>query len=153
MVISPSLSILVFAVSSEKISPYVNKVENPSKGFPKGMIALAGMVVVCAILGTIAMGMMFNPSVINESTESFNSYVSNGAYWSFQKLGEYYHVGNLLLIIYAACNAIGQFAVLVLSIDAPLRILLDDEKHASSFPASCSKRTSMVHISTASGWS
>lgn len=30
-----SLSILVFAVGGcEKISPYVNKVENPSKGFP-----------------------------------------------------------------------------------------------------------------------
>ena len=35
-----SISILVFAVGGcEKISPYVNKVENPSKGFPKGMIA------------------------------------------------------------------------------------------------------------------
>lgn len=42
-----SLSILVFAVGgSEKISPYVNKVKNPSKDFPKGMIALAIMVVV-----------------------------------------------------------------------------------------------------------
>ena len=49
-----SLSILVFAVGGcEKISPYVNKVENPSKGFPKGMIALAIMVAVCAILGTL----------------------------------------------------------------------------------------------------
>lgn len=43
-----SLSILVFAVGGcEKISPYVNKVENPSKGFPRGMIALAVMVVAC----------------------------------------------------------------------------------------------------------
>ncbi len=46
-----SLSILVFAVGGcEKISPYVNKVENPSKGFPKGIIAMAVMVLVCAIL-------------------------------------------------------------------------------------------------------
>ena len=125
-----SLSILVFAVGGcEKISPYVNKVKDPSKGFPKGMIMLAVMVMVCAILGSIAMGMMFDPAVINESTDSFKSYVSNGAYWSFQKLGEYYHVGNLLLVIYAACNAIGQFSTLVLSIDAPLRILLDNEHH------------------------
>ena len=107
-----SLSILVFAVGGcEKISPYVNKVKDPSKGFPKGMIMLAVMVMVCAILGSIAMGMMFDPAVINESTDSFKSYVSNGAYWSFQKLGEYYHVGNLLLVIYAACNAIGQFSI------------------------------------------
>lgn len=61
-----SLSILVFAVGGcEKISPYVNKVENPSKGFPKGMIALAIMVIICAILGTISMGMMFNVAEIN----------------------------------------------------------------------------------------
>ena len=116
-----SLSILVFAVGGcEKISPYVNKVENPSKGFPKGMIALAIMVMVCAILGTFAMGMMFDPAIINASPESFNSYVSNGAYWAFQKLGGYYHMGDALLIIYALCNMIGQFSTLVLSIDAPL---------------------------------
>ena len=136
-----SLSILVFAVGGcEKISPYVNKVKDPSRGFPKGMIALAIMVMVCAILGTIAMGMMFDPSVINESSESFNSYVSNGAYWSFQKLGEYYHVGNLLLIIYAACNAIGQFSTLVLSIDAPLRMLLDNEDARQFVPTKLLKK-------------
>lgn len=131
-----SLSILVFAVGGcEKISPYVNKVENPSKGFPKGMIALAIMVVVCAILGTFAMGMMFDPAVINGSDESFKSYVSNGSYWAFEKLGEYYGVGNLFMIIYAACNTIGQFAVLVLSIDAPLRILLDNENARQFIPS------------------
>ena len=136
-----SLSILVFAVGGcEKISPYVNKVENPSKGFPKGMVALAVMVMVCAILGTIAMGMMFDPAVINESPETFTSYVSNGAYWSFQKLGQYYGVGNLLLIIYAACNMIGQFSVLVLSIDAPLRMLLDNENARQFIPSGLLKK-------------
>ncbi len=128
-----SLSILVFAVGGcEKISPYVNKVENPSKGFPKGMIGLAVMVVTCAILGTLAMGRMFDPAVINESTESFNSYVANSSYWAFQRLGEYYHLGNFFMIVYALCNAIAQLAVLVLSIDAPLRMLLDN-KHTQQF--------------------
>lgn len=133
-----SLSILVFAVGGcEKISPYVNKVENPSKGFPKGMIALAIMVMVCAILGTIAMGMMFDPVAINEN---FDAYVSNGSYWAFQKLGEYYGVGNLLLIIYAACNAIGQFSTLVISIDAPLRMLLDSENAREFIPTKLLKK-------------
>lgn len=136
-----SLSILVFAVGGcEKISPYVNKVENPSKGFPKGMIALAIMVMVCAILGTFAMGMMFDPTVINASPESFNSYVSNGAYWSFQKLGQYYHMGDALLIIYALCNMIGQFSTLVLSIDAPLRMLLDNEDARQFIPSKLLKQ-------------
>ena len=136
-----SLSILVFAVGGcEKISPYVNKVENPSKGFPRDMISLAIMVVVCAMLGTVAMGMMFDPAVINGSTESFNSYVSNGSYWAFQKLGEYYGVGNALMIIYAACNAIGQFSTLVLSIDAPLRMLLDNEDARQFIPSALLKK-------------
>ena len=130
-----SLSILVFAVGGcEKISPYVNKVENPSKGFPKGMIALAIMVVVCAMLGTIAMGMMFDPTVINASEESFNSYAANGAYWAFQRLGQYYGIGDTLLVIYALCNMIGQFAVLIMSIDAPLRMLLDNEDTKQFIP-------------------
>ncbi|MCR5467702.1 MAG: amino acid permease [Lachnospiraceae bacterium] len=136
-----SLSILVFAVGGcEKISPYVNKVENPSKGFPKAMITLAIMVVVCAILGTIAMGMMFDPTLINESAESFNSYNSNGSYWAFQKLGEYYHVGNALMIIYALCNAIGQLSTLVISIDAPLRMLLDNEDAREFIPSKLLKQ-------------
>lgn len=135
-----SLSILVFAVGGcEKISPYVNKVENPSKGFPKGMIALAIMVMVCAILGTVAMGKMFDPAIINSSDEMFSSYAANSAYWAFQKLGEYYHVGDLFMIIYAICNIIAQFSVLVLSIDAPLRMLLDNEHTQQFIPSGLRK--------------
>lgn len=118
-----SLSILVFAVGGcEKISPYVNKMKDPAKGFPKGMIALTIMVVVCAILGTSSLGMMFSTEEINAN---FDSYVANGAYRAFQKLGRYYGIGDTFLIIYAICNVIGQFSILLLSIDAPLRILLD----------------------------
>lgn len=131
-----SLSILVFAVGGiEKISPYVNKMEgNPAKQFPKAMIFAAIMVVVCALFGTIAMGMMFDPEIINASAEVKQSYISNGAYWAFQKLGNYWGVGDLLLIIYAACNAIGQFSTLVVSIDAPLRMLLEDENCSQYVP-------------------
>lgn len=75
-----SLSILVFAVGGcEKISPYVNKVKDPAKGFPRSMIFAAVMVIVCAIFGTIAMGMMFDPAVI---ADNFDSYNANGAYWA-----------------------------------------------------------------------
>ena len=113
-----SLSILVFAVGGcEKISPYVNEMKE-SSGFSKGMIALAVMVAVCAILGTISLGMMFDSNNIP------NDLMTNGAYYAFQKLGEYYHVGNIFVILYAITNMIGQFAVLIISIDAPLRMLL-----------------------------
>lgn len=115
-----SLSILVFAVGGcEKVSPYVNKMKDPAKDFSKGMISLAVMVGLCAILGTVALGMMFDSKNVPEDL------MTNGAYYAFQKLGQYYHVGNLFVILYALTNLICQFTVLILSIDAPLRILLD----------------------------
>lgn len=131
-----NLSILVFAVGGiEKISPYVNKMKgNPAKQFPKSIIFAAGMVVVCAIFGTIAMGMMFDPAEVFASAESQKSYIANGAYWAFEKLGQYYGVGNSLMMVYALCNMIGQFSTLVLSIDAPLRMLLDDENARQFVP-------------------
>lgn len=99
--------------------------KDPSKDFAKGMIALATMVAVCAVLGTIALGMMFDSNNIPEDL------MTNGAYYAFQTLGEYYHVGDLFVVIYAVVNLISQFSVMVLSIDAPLRMLLDsaDEKY------------------------
>ena len=119
-----SLSILVFAVGGcEKISPYVNEMKE-SSGFSKGMIALAIMVAVCAILGTVSLGMMFDSNNVPKDL------MTNGAYYAFQKLGEYYHVGNVFVILYAITNMIGQFAVLIISIDAPLRMLLGSaDKH------------------------
>lgn len=134
-----SLSILVFAVGGcEKISPYVNKVKNPGKDFPKGMIALAIMVMICAILGTIALGMMFPPEGVTAEQQA--SFVANGAYEAFQRLGEYYHVGDLFVILYGACNAVGQFSTLVLSIDAPLRMLLDDASARQYVPKALLKQ-------------
>ncbi|CCI85901.1 amino acid permease [Lactobacillus pasteurii DSM 23907 = CRBIP 24.76] len=128
-----SLSILVFAVGGcEKISPYVNKVEDPSKNFPKAMMALAIMVMVSAILGTFAMAMMFDPKVVNAN---LNEYISNGAYMAFDRLGQYYHVGGLFMYIYSWCNVIGQFSTLVLSIDAPLRILLGSKEAKEFIPS------------------
>lgn len=131
-----NLSILVFAVGGiEKMSPYVNKMEgNAATQFPKSMIFAAVMVVICAIFGTIAMGMMFDPEVVFASAESQTHYIANGAYIAFQDLGEYYGMGNALMILYAACNAIGQFSTLVVSIDAPLRMLLGDENTSQYVP-------------------
>lgn len=114
-----SISILVFAVGGcEKISPYVNQVKDPEKGFPKGMIALAIMVAVCAILGTVSLGMMFDSNNVPKDL------LTNGAYYAFQKLGGYYHLGNTFVVIYALANFIGQVSTLIISIDAPLRMLL-----------------------------
>lgn len=120
-----SFSILIFAVGGcEKISPYVNKMKDPGKGFPKGIIFMTVTVMACAVLGTIALALMFDP------TNPPKDMVSNGAYEAFQRLGAWYGVGNFFVILYALSIAITNFAVMILSIDAPLRILIesaDDE--------------------------
>ncbi|MGX7351205.1 transporter [Enterococcus canis] len=116
-----TVSMLVFAVGgAEKISPYVNATKNPAREFPKGMIFLAAMVGLSAVLGSFAMGMLFASNNIPEDL------MANGAYSAFQILGNYYGVGNLLMIIYALTNGLGQIAALAFSIDAPLKILLAD---------------------------
>ena len=116
-----TLSMLIFAVGgSEKISPYVNNMKKTSKDFPKGMIALATMVAISALLGSIAMSMMFDANNIPSDLKM------NGQYYAFQILGEYYGVGKLFIVIYALANLLAQISALVFSIDAPLKVLLAD---------------------------
>lgn len=117
-----SLSIMIFAVGGcEKLSPYVNKTKNPSRDFSRGMIALAVMVAICAILGTVALGMMFSGDNLPDDL------MTNGAYYAFQQVGAYYGIGNSLEVIYAVVNFVGLIAALIISIDAPLRMLLNEE--------------------------
>ncbi|MDR2976996.1 MAG: amino acid permease [Streptococcaceae bacterium] len=131
-----TISMLVFAVGgAEKISPYINQMKSPSKNFPKAMILLATMVAVSAVLGSVAMGMLFSSSNIPEDL------MANGAYAAFQLLGGYFHVGNFFMIVYAVVNGVGQMAALAFSIDAPLRILLADAD-PEFVPAWLRKKTS-----------
>lgn len=137
-----SLSILVFAVGGcEKISPYVNSMKSPSKDFPKGMIVLAIMVSISALLGTVAMGMMFDPNNIPDDL------MMNGAYYAMQLLGQYYGIGNFFVIIYAITNVLTNLAVLAISVDAPLRMLLDnaDPRYIPSVLKKQSKNGTLIN--------
>lgn len=116
-----TISMLVFAVGGcEKISPYVNKTKNASKEFPLGMIILAVMVAVSAVLGSFAIGMIVNSNHIPADL------MANGAYQAFQFLGQSFHVGNLFVWAFAITNTLTSAAALAISIDAPLRMLLGD---------------------------
>ncbi len=116
-----TLAILVFAVGGcEKISPYVNELEQPSKEFPRAMILMTIMVAITALLGSIAMGLMFDTNNVPRDL------MMNGAYYAFEKLGAYYGVGSLFVVIYAIANMLGQMAALTFSIDAPIKIFLSD---------------------------
>lgn len=116
-----TISMLVFAVGgAEKISPYVNNTKHAAKEFPLGMLCLAGMVALCAILGSFGMGMLFNSNNIPQDL------MANGAYEAFARLGGFYHVGPVFVVLYAIANTMAQVSALAFSIDAPLKIMLGD---------------------------
>lgn len=116
-----TISMLVFAVGgAEKISPYVNAIDHPTKNFPKAMIFMATMIGISAVLGSVAMGMLFNSNNIPEDL------MANGAYSAFQILGNHLGVGNFLMIVYGLAQTAVQSSALAFSIDAPLKILLSD---------------------------
>jgi len=116
-----TISMLVFAVGGcEKISPYVNDTHNASKEFPRAMIIVAVLVALSALLGSIAMGMMFDANNIPKDLKM------NGQYYAFQMLGQYYGLGNFFLILYALTQFATTMSALMFSIDAPLKVLLAD---------------------------
>lgn len=132
-----TISMLVFAVGgSEKISPYVNKTKNASREFPLGMIILAIMVAVSAVLGSFAIGMIVDSNHIPADL------MANGAYQAFQFLGNSFHVGNLFVWAFALTNTLASAAALAISIDAPLRMLLDDadKKYIPNFLSKKNKK-------------
>ena len=51
-----------------------------------------------------------------------------------------------------SCNAIGQFSTLVVSIDAPLRMLLDNEDARQFIPTKLLKKNNLALTSMVSGW-
>ena len=114
-----TISMLVFAVGGcEKISPYVNNTNNASVEFPRAMILVAILVALSALLGSVAMGMMFDANNIPKDLKM------NGQYYAFQMLGEHYGVGSGFLILYAFAQFTSQISALMFSIDAPLKVLL-----------------------------
>lgn len=117
-----NMSILILAVGGcEKISPYVKSMRNPGKDFPKGMILLVIMTFATAVLGTIAMNSFYDGQEIIKDNADF---LANGQFQAFCKLGYFFGIGDTLMFLYAASNALAQFAAIIISIDAPLRILL-----------------------------
>ena len=105
------------------------------------MIFLLIMVMVCALLGTFAMGMMFDVTNIpaDQVQAYYKDFITNGQYYAFQELGDYYGAGNLFVIIYALTRFATEFAVLIISLDAPLRIMLGNSDK-KSIPAALFKQ-------------
>lgn len=125
-----SIALLVVAVGgAEKLSPYAASMRDSRRGFPQGLIAMAMLVAFSAVLGSLAMGMMFDVNHMDAKTLA--DFKTNGQYLAFQKLGQYYGVGNAFMVAQATANLVVHAAILLISIDAPLRMMLAeaDERH------------------------
>ncbi len=120
-----TIAMLLLAVGgAERISPYVSNMRDTRYGFSQGMVLMALLVASSALLGSLALGMMFD--VDHMDAKMLADFKANGQYLAFQKLGRYYGVGNAFMVLQAVANLLVQAAVLLISIDAPLRVMLCD---------------------------
>lgn len=115
------LCTVVFALGGcERISPYISYMENSEKKkFSQSMVIMGILIILTAILGTIALSLMINP---NDVPKEFLDYK---AYYAFSVLGEYFGVGSIFVRLFSVIQLIAHFAAIVIAIDAPIRILIE----------------------------
>lgn len=115
------LSIMIFGFSGvEQASPYIPRMKNPGKEFPKGIVSMALAISVINILGILTMCVMFGPN----GEEIGGDFITNGQYLAFQKLGQYFGLGNIFMIVYAILRFVSDVALTMIIIDAPIRMLV-----------------------------
>lgn len=117
-----SLSILIFACAGvEQCGPYIPRMKNPAKEFPKGIATTVFFIIAINILGVLAMCIMFGPN----GEEMGADFITNGQFLAFQKLGYYFGLGNLLMYVFAVLRFISEVALTMIIIDAPIRMLVE----------------------------
>ena len=106
----------------EQVSTYISDLKKPSKDFPKGILAAVIFVIFVNLLGAIACSIMFGQA----GEEIGTDFLTNGQYLAFQKLGQYFGLGNSLLIIFSIVKFISEIAVTLIIIDSPIRMLIGE---------------------------
>lgn len=116
-----TVGLLIYAVNGcELVAPYVTKLKNPQRHFPKAMWALALMTAFLTIFGSFALGIYFNAYHLP------NDLKMNGSYYAFSALGKQLGVGNLFMVIYAWTAVFYMCALLAVLLDAMTRMLISD---------------------------
>lgn len=107
----------------DRSAPYVLRMKNPNKEFPKGVILVTCMIIFCALFGIVALSIMFGQSgeLMN------NDFLTNGQFYAFQKLGQYFGIGNFFMVIYSVCLAVACLSSLIINVDLANRILVGNE--------------------------
>ena len=104
-----TVGMLIYAVNgSELVAPYVTRMKDPKREFPKAMIALALMTCFLTIFGSIALGIYI------DANHMPNDLKMNGEYYVFGAMGKQFGVGKLFVYIYAWAS--GSYTVAHVSV-------------------------------------
>ncbi|MGZ1334299.1 APC family permease [Lactobacillus delbrueckii subsp. bulgaricus] len=122
--------LLIFAMSgAELAAPYVTRLKNPRKEFPKSMWMLFAMTVFMTLTETLGLAVLFDAKHIP------HDFKMNGAFYAFQLLGEEAGMGKSLMYMYAIVCLLNFMADLAALIDAASRVFASDtsEKYMPSW--------------------
>lgn len=113
--------LLIFAMSgAELAAPYISKMRNPKREFPKAMWLLAIMTGFITIFGTLALSVFFDANHIP------SDFKMNGPYRAFHLLGEQVGMGKSLMYLFAFVQLFFMLAQLAILIDAASRVFASD---------------------------
>ena len=116
-----TIAMLIYAMNGcELVAPYVTKMKDPKRDFPKSMMMLAAVTAFVTIFGSFALGIYFNAYHIP------NDLKMNGAYYVFEMIGQQYGIGHTLLFIWAWTSLFFNCAMLAVLLDAMTRMLISD---------------------------
>ncbi|WP_229239884.1 APC family permease [Companilactobacillus futsaii] len=116
-----TLGFLIFAINgAERIAPFVTKMRNPNRDFPKAMIMLSVMTGFLTIFGSFSLGVFFNAYHLPDDLKI------NGSYYAFQALGQRFHMGNTLMYVFAFTEIFYLAALLAVLLNAMTRMLISD---------------------------
>ena len=116
-----TLGFLIFAINgAERIAPFVTKMRNPNRDFPKAMIMLSIMTGFLTIFGSFSLGVFFNAYHLPDDLKI------NGSYYAFQALGQRFHMGNTLMYVFAFTEIFYLAALLAVLLNAMTRMLISD---------------------------
>ncbi|WP_192917941.1 APC family permease [Companilactobacillus halodurans] len=116
-----TLGFLIFAINgAERIAPFVTKMRNPNRDFPKAMIMLSVMTGFLTIFGSFSLGVFFNAYHLPDDLKI------NGSYYAFQALGQRFNIGNTLMYLFAFTEIFYLAALLAVLLNAMTRMLISD---------------------------
>lgn len=137
--------LLIFAMSgAELAAPYISKMKNPKKEFPRSMWVLALMTGALTIFGTLSLAVFFDANHIPQD------FKMNGPYYAFKLLGEKLGMGSVLMYVFAVVQAFFMLAQLAILIDAASRVFAGDvnQKYMPSWLTKKNKNGRPVHSYT-----